>query len=887
MAVFVSRRKLIRWLWLAAVLSVSAPDTARGQDPGGAQLGPAPRITDPALWVSTATGRQAAALAPIDPQDRQAVVSLYNNTYLRALAVPAGWTGNASACNAGTTSAAYADATLDMVNYFRAMTRLPAALPHNPTKDAKSQLAALMMTANGSLSHSPPADWKCYSADGAEAAGKSNLALGAAGPAAVALYIRDPGSNNTALGHRRWVLYPRQTEMGTGSTGNANDLWVIGNFGTRPATPEFVAWPTAGFVPYPLVYARWSFSLNTDSSVDFTGATVSMSRGATPVSLTKLANANGYGDNTIAWEPSGLTFAAGMADEPITVDVSGVRVGGVSRDYRYTVTVIDPALSPCTFTVSPTAAAVGAAGGSGSLVVTASAASCAWTATVASGNDWLGLGAGGGTGSGPLTFTANPNSGGARTASVTVAGQSVTITQAATSPAVTYTLLLAEGATSGFFDTRLALLNPGSVGTVATLTFSRTDGSQVTSLVAVPARSRVTVDPKSIDGLASAEFSTAITADQLLVADRTMSWDAQSGYGAHAETAAAAASPAWYLAEGATHSGFDLFYLLQNPAATATTVRVRYLLPGGGTLEKSYRLPPTSRTNIHVDEEPFPGIGAALAATDVSAAIESTDGTPIIVERAMYLTSQGRFFNAGHDSLGVTAPATTWFLAEGATGPYFDLFVLIANPDPREAQVAVTYLLADGTTYARTLVAPANSRVSIHVDHEQFEGVSGLPLADVAVSTTVTSTNGVPIVVERAMWWPGTHLTWHEAHNSAGATATATRWALAEGEAGGPRAVETYILIANTSARAGTATVTVLCENGATATRTYTLPPNSRTNVPVAADFGATVQDQRFGAIVESTGGNPAQIVVERAMYWNAGGVRWAAGTNALATKLP
>jgi hypothetical protein len=506
---------------------------------------------------------------------------------------------------------------------------------------------------------------------------------------------------------------------------------------------------------------------------------------------------------------------------------------------------------------------------------------------VASGNDWLGLGAGGGTGSGPLTFTANPNSGGARTASVTVAGQSVTITQAATSPAVTYTLLLAEGATSGFFDTRLALLNPGSVGTVATLTFSRTDGTQVTSLVAVPARSRVTVDPRSIDGLTNAEFSTTVTSDQPLVVDRTMSWDTQSGYGAHAETAAAAASPTWYLAEGATHSGFDLFYLLQNPAATATTVRVRYLLPGGGTLEKSYRLPPTSRTNIHVDEEPFPGIGAALASTDVSAAIESTDGTPIIVERAMYLTSQGRFFNAGHDSLGVTAPATMWFLAEGATGPYFDLFVLIANPDPREAQVAVTYLLADGTTYARTLVAPANSRVSIHVDHEQFEGVSGLPLADVAVSTTVTSTNGVPIVVERAMWWPGTHLTWHEAHNSAGATATATLWALAEGEAGGPRAVETYILIANTSARAGTATVTVLCENGATATRTYTLPPNSRTNVPVTADFGATVQDQRFGAIVESTGGNPAQIVVERAMYWNAGGVRWAAGTNALATKLP
>ena len=41
-----------------------------------------------------------------------------------------------------------------------------------------------------------------------------------------------------------------------------------------------------------------------------------------------------------------------------------------------------------------------------------------------------------------------------------------------------------------------------------------------------------------------------------------------------------------------------------------------------------------------------------------------------------------------------------------------------------------------------------------------------------------------------------------------------------------------------------------------------------------------------FGAIVESVGASPVQIVVERAVYYDAGGVVWAAGTNALATKL-
>jgi len=38
--------------------------------------------------------------------------------------------------------------------------------------------------------------------------------------------------------------------------------------------------------------------------------------------------------------------------------------------------------------------------------------------------------------------------------------------------------------------------------------------------------------------------------------------------------------------------------------------------------------------------------------------------------------------------------------------------------------------------------------------------------------------------------------------------------------------------------------------------------------------------------VIDSLGGTPAALVVERAMYANANGVVWAAGTNALATKL-
>ena len=136
------------------------------------------------------------------------------------------------------------------------------------------------------------------------------------------------------------------------------------------------------------------------------------------------------------------------------------------------------------------------------------------------------------------------------------------------------------------------------------------------------------------------------------------------------------------------------------------------------------------------------------------------------------------------------------------------------------------------------------------------------------------------------MWWPSAGGNWHEAHNSPGETTTGTRWAMAEGESGGPQGKQTYILIANTSAFAGTARVTLLFEDGTTAERTFTLPANSRTNVNVQVEFPAA-DGRRYGAVIESLGATPAQIVVERAMYSNANGVIWAAGTNALATKLP
>ena len=55
-------------------------------------------------------------------------------------------------------------------------------------------------------------------------------------------------------------------------------------------------------------------------------------------------------------------------------------------------------------------------------------------------------------------------------------------------------------------------------------------------------------------------------------------------------------------------------------------------------------------------------------------------------------------------------------------------------------------------------------------------------------------------------------------HATAGVTATGTRWALADGEAGGPVETQTYILIANTGSAVATVRVTLLLEGGGTLT---------------------------------------------------------------------
>jgi hypothetical protein len=241
----------------------------------------------------------------------------------------------------------------------------------------------------------------------------------------------------------------------------------------------------------------------------------------------------------------------------------------------------------------------------------------------------------------------------------------------------------------------------------------------------------------------------------------------------------------------------------------------------------------------------------------------------------MYLPGR-HALEGGHESAGVNNPSTRWFLAEGATGSFFDCFVLLSNPNGSEAHVTLKYLRPEGSPIAQPIVMPPNSRSTINVETVAAQ------LANTAVSTTIVS--DIPIVAERAMYWPDISQGWIEAHNSFGVTETGLRWGVADGRIGGPRAHQTYILLANPNPVPAEVEVTFLKPGGITIPRTYTLEPTSRVNIWANGDV-PELGEGTFSADIRVVNFQP--IAVEKALYWDAEGVTWAAGTNVTATRLP
>jgi len=415
----------------------------------------------------------------------------------------------------------------------------------------------------------------------------------------------------------------------------------------------------------------------------------------------------------------------------------------------------------------------------------------------------------------------------------------------------TPTWYLAEGTTAWGYDSYITIENPNTSAVSATVTYMTDAGAVPGGDIDLPPMSQATVNPEGI--LGEKDFSTKVecTDGKTIAVDRTMTW---TGPGApspdgHCSIGVTAPATTWYLPEGSSAWGFDCWLLVQNPNSTEATAQVTYMIEGDDPVTVEKKIPANSRKTYNMAND----IGNKDASIKVQADI------PVIPERAMYKNDN----REGHDSIGTTTPATSYYLAEGTTAWGFTTYVLVQNPSANQATVEVTYLTSSGEVPhpENPITMNGNSRKTIRVNDY-------LPGSD--FSTRVTGSQA--IIAERAMYWGEDTALGEACHDSIGMSAPHTTFYLPDGQTSDGR--ETYTLVANPNDTDVTVEITYLTPDGAgNVTFTETVAANTRMTYSMV-DKG--IAGRAAVMVTCKTAGK--KIMVERAMYWNTRG----AGTDTI-----
>jgi hypothetical protein len=219
------------------------------------------------------------------------------------------------------------------INYFRRMAGLTEMVVLTKEDNEMCQMAVLMCEANKSMSHEPNDGWRCFIPAGADAL--KNAILSKDGNPAIAVTAA-MGQNHATVGNRRWLLYPNAAYMGIGTSKSYTAIKAIDNsagIDSNKYKQQYVSWPPANACPKMLVFKKWSFSI--DQVLE--GAVVTMKDGSgAAVELKQESIVNGYGMNTLVWEPQiNVMSLADNSSFTVTVVLKN------KKAYSYVVNVID------------------------------------------------------------------------------------------------------------------------------------------------------------------------------------------------------------------------------------------------------------------------------------------------------------------------------------------------------------------------------------------------------------------------------------------------------------------------------------------------------------------------------------------------------------------
>ena len=198
----------------------------------------------------------------------------------------------------------------------------------------------------------------------------------------------------------------------------------------------------------------------------------------------------------------------------------------------------------------------------------------------------------------------------------------------------------------------------------------------------------------------------------------------------------------WYFAEGSSWQTFSTYVLVANPNPEAAHVTIRYHTMDGVQLTSSHSMEAYSRITV-----------------DTMAAVPRLDGEhywmqlsadqPVVAERTMYWDRSRDRFIESHTSHGAYEPALRWSTGDARVGgaENFNTFFLLANPTADAAELRVTYHRGSGVPIVATRTLGSGLRANVHVNADVPQ------LSNESFWATIESTNGVPIIVERSVYW--------------------------------------------------------------------------------------------------------------------------------------
>lgn len=286
------------------------------------------------------------------PFTKNEIIEIYNKLYKSSEITSFEWNAEANRCDCGKPAKEIYEKAENRINFFRIVSGLDL-VKINPKSNLEAQSAAYLVKVNKMLTHYPSKSMNCYSESAANGCKKSCLGFSDfknfMSSAFITGFIDDYGTDNYAVGHRRWLLYSKLTEFGYGATENSEAILVAdGITNKKVETPEYMSYPWNGYVPANLIFPKWSFSIPEDKNVDFSQTKISMFDGkGNPLNIQQLQLMENFLDHTIVWIATSLFTdddikysqnkmeQNGFLNQKIRVHIRNVKINQEMKNFEY------------------------------------------------------------------------------------------------------------------------------------------------------------------------------------------------------------------------------------------------------------------------------------------------------------------------------------------------------------------------------------------------------------------------------------------------------------------------------------------------------------------------------------------------------------------------